>query len=168
MTTLTNKRLSIGDLRDVLHYDPKSGLLTWTKRVARNVFAGGEAGSVDGQGYKHFQFKGCIYPCHQVAWALFHNEWPDAHVDHRDGDRANNRIENLREANQSQNCANRRVSPKNKVGLKGVVEKRPGRFSAVIWLGKSVHLGTFDTAEKAHAAYVSAAEKRFGEFARAA
>lgn len=165
---MPKERVSIDELKTVIRYDAETGLLWWTARVANNVFAGDEAGATDGQGYKHFQYKGVHYPCHQVAWAFSHGAWPKHGVDHEDADRGNNRLTNLREATQSQNSANRRLGQNNKAGLKGVRERRSsGRWEANIWLGKSVYLGTFDTKEEAHAAYVVAAKVNFGEFARA-
>jgi len=163
---LAKERASIAELQRIVAYDPATGILTWLIRPAVNVPIGSEAGSLDGQGYKHFQYKGVIYPCHQVAWALKHGRWPCRGIDHRDGGRSNNQAANLREASQSQNAANRKMHPNNKAGLKGVRYKH-GKWEASIWLGKSVYLGRFGTKAEAHAAYVDAATKNFGDFARA-
>jgi HNH endonuclease len=91
---------------------------------------------------------------------------PHELVDHKDGDGLNNTRKNLRLATPSQNMANGKVRKNNKLGVKGVV--RIGRkFQATISISnKKKYLGTFDTAQKAHAAYVEAAIKYHGEFAR--
>jgi len=157
--------LSVSDLADVLSYDPETGGLLWTKRVSNNVFAGMKAGVVNGQGYVVFQYRKVQLQAHRVAWALHCGNWPVAGIDHINGDRSDNRIKNLREANQSQNSANRRLQPNNKCGFKGVREKL-GKWEAAIWDGKSVYLGRYDSPEAAHQAYVTEAKRLFGEFAR--
>lgn len=95
-------------------------------------------------------------------------EWPADMIDHKNRDRTDNRWENLREATRSQNNANRRASSTH--GFKGATfNRRQGRWMAQTKVnGKRVYLGYYDTPEEAHAAYVAAAERYFGEFARAA
>lgn len=121
---LAKPRISVAELRRIVSYDPKSGVICWLIRPARNVFPGDEAGSIDGQGYRHFMFKKVNYPCHQVAWALLHGEWPLLDVDHQDGNRSNNSEANLRLATVAQNHANRKLAKNNKSGAKGVCFKR--------------------------------------------
>jgi len=95
-------------------------------------------------------------------------EWPKGEIDHIDLDRANNKWENLREATHSENSANRRVRSDNILGLKGVAfDKTRGEYRAYIGVnGKRIHLGYSDCPAAAHMAYVVAANKAFGEFAR--
>jgi hypothetical protein len=94
-------------------------------------------------------------------------EWCSVMIDHRDGNPSNNRWSNLRRATVSQNNANRRLHRNNKCGFKGVVQNHIGRWVASIYKnGQRHHLGCFATAQEAHAAYVAAARKLFGEFAR--
>jgi hypothetical protein len=99
---------------------------------------------------------------------LVNGEWPAGGLDHKDGNRANNAISNLRLASDSQNQANRKGNRSR--GLpKGVTRHRTGKYQAAIKVGgKAIHLGLHATAERAHAAYVAAARKHYGEFARAA
>jgi Demerecviridae HNH endonuclease len=92
--------------------------------------------------------------------------WCAQVIDHRDLDPSNNRLTNLRRATKSQNNANRRVCRNNASGLKGVSPDR-GRWRASIRKnGRRRHLGMFPTPQAAHAAYVKAARKLFGRFAR--
>lgn len=89
-------------------------------------------------------------------------------VDHINKNTLDNRKANLRLANQTQNMRNRGKTVLNKTGFKGV-HIQNGRFKATINAGSgNIHLGYFDTAEKAHAAYSAAALKHHGEFARVA
>jgi hypothetical protein len=88
-------------------------------------------------------------------------------IDRRDGDGTNNRWSNLRRATQSQNTANSRRPRHNTSGYKGVSLRRSGRWRAIICnKGRWIYLGTFATPEAAHAVYLAAARKLFGEFAR--
>lgn len=87
-------------------------------------------------------------------------------VDHIDRNKLNNQRSNLRAATQSQNSANAKVSKNNVAGIKGIRLRHNGRWQSVIKVNwKLLCLGTFDTAEEAHAAYREAAEFYFGEFA---
>lgn len=180
ITTLTAARL-----RELLHYDPETGIFTWRPRPVRVGFerndrswntrySGKPAGSVNkrrgGDSYRYITVDDTSYLAHRLAWLYMTGEWPADEVDHRNLDGLNNRWGNLREATGTQNLGNTRVNSKNTTGFKGVsFLRRTGRYYAQIRIDhKSRHLGYFDTPEEAHAAYVAAAERYFGEFARAA
>lgn len=89
-------------------------------------------------------------------------------IDHRDGNGLNNKRKNLRVATCTQNNRNARLRNDSTTGFKGVhLKKSSRRFQALIRVdGVRIHLGCFDTAEEAHAAYCVAAQKYFGAFAR--
>lgn len=95
-------------------------------------------------------------------------QFPIFGVNHKDGQGINNRWENLRASNQSQNVANGKIRRDNTSGFKGVhFNKRDKCYQAYIGIdGKLKHLGSYDSAEEAHAAYIVAANIHFGEFAR--
>ncbi|MCI0598744.1 MAG: HNH endonuclease [Beijerinckiaceae bacterium] len=154
-------------LREVLAYDPDTGVFTW--RVARGrQSAGPEAGSLDGRGYRQIRIDGRRYQAHRLAWLYMAGAWPKDEIDHVNMDCADNRFENLREATRSQNQANIRAQSNNTSGFKGVCwHKRDRRWEAKIMVcGRKKHLGYFDTPKAAHAAYVAAAKLHFKEFAR--
>jgi len=89
------------------------------------------------------------------------------HVDHIDGNGLNNTRPNLRLATNAQNSANSRKNANNTSGFKGVCwYEQPGKWRACIKVsGKLIHLGYFTSKDDAHAAYCTAAEEYFGEFA---
>lgn len=89
-------------------------------------------------------------------------------VDHINGDILDNRRCNLRICTNAENIRNSRRYSCNRLGIKGVSKERTGKFRAQIRNneGKHLHLGTFETADAAHQAYVEAAKKYHGEFAR--
>ncbi|EIU7141728.1 HNH endonuclease [Pseudomonas aeruginosa] len=98
-------------------------------------------------------------------WIMF-GDAKGSGVDHRDGDKLNNRRSNLREATQGENAKNTRLAKNNSSGFKGVSKTAEGRWRARITVGrKEIRLGNFDTREEAAAAYDRAALQLHGEFA---
>jgi hypothetical protein len=138
--------------------------------MTNSVKPGDVAGHLTAQGYWRISVDGRRYLAHRLAWLYVHGEWPAAQIDHVDLDKSNNRFANLREATNAQNKANTRARKDNTSGFKGASwDKRSGRWRARICVvGKDSHLGFFDSAETAHAAYCQAANEAFGEFAREA
>lgn len=112
-------------------------------------------------GYIQVGLFGRRYYAHRLAWFLHYGRWPQGELDHVNGNRADNRIENLREVTRDENAQNRRKAQgNNKLGVLGVY-RHSERFRAQIMAaGGRIHLGLFDTVEEAHAAYV-AAKRRF-------
>lgn len=167
-------RLSHSVLLEALRYDPQSGHFTWnprpgvtkTERSFNGTFAGKRAGAQDDRGYRHIKIHGAYYREHRLAVFYMTGAWPVIDVDHRDLDKSNNAWANLREADETQNGAN--TACRNKLGLKGVTLcQTTGRYTAKLQVrGVGHFLGRYDTAEEAHAAYTTAAERHFGEFAR--
>jgi hypothetical protein len=159
-------RVTRARLRALLHYDPETGEFRWGKRVRPSIQPGDIAGTLDSQGYRRIIIKGRIYRAHHLAWLYMRGKWCPLVIDHRDLEPSNNRWANLRRATRSQNGANRRVPRNNACGLKGV-SRNGGRWRATIHKkGRTHHLGIFSTPQAAHNAYVQAARKLFGEFAR--
>ncbi|MBT0780540.1 HNH endonuclease [Paracoccus sp. pheM1] len=174
-------------LRQLLRYDAQTGKLFWRQRGSEwfkqsprrsrqhacanwnSRYAGSEAFTAMGDdGYLRGRVLGTAYLAHRVIWALETGEWPQEQIDHSNGDRADNRRENLREATPSENTRNRSVQSNSKSGVKGVSwEKRRGKWRSTIKLhGKQTHLGQFDTIEAARAAYDAAVYDVHGKFAR--
>jgi hypothetical protein len=153
-------------LREILHYDPATGVFTWLAPVG-NRACGAPAGRLS-HGYIGIQIGGKRYLAHRLAWLYVTGEWPSDQVDHINLDRSDNRWCNLRPAGQSQNMGNTRVYCNNTSGFKGVSwEKGRRKWDArVLVKGKNIHLGYFDAPHLAYAAYCLAARKYFGDFAR--
>lgn len=166
------KPLTAERLREILHYDPETGLFTWCAHTTpRHRTTGGQiAGRRQSRGYIQITIDGRCYVAHRLAWFYITGSWPAAEIDHINGIRDDNRFVNLREATRAQNMANSRRLHSNTSGFKGVsFDKRDGRWRAYIRGNqRRHHLGSFDTPEEAHAAYCAAAAELFGEFARPA
>lgn len=149
-----------------LDYDPETGRFKWLVRCGRQQ-AGTNAGTVSGR-YSYIRINGKPKLAHRVAFAWVHERWPECQIDHINGDKRDNRIANLREATSRQNMANSKRRSDNTSGFKGVRKARsPGKWWAYIYVdGKGTYLGTYDSPELAHQAYMKAAKTEFGEFAK--
>lgn len=162
----TENGLTVGRLRDLLSYDPDTGVLTW-KVTRGSVKAGEVAGWKERRGYVRVSIDGKQYVAHRCAWAIVHGHFPAALIDHRNGNPSDNRLANLREANRSQNGAN--AKGRSALGMPKGVSQSGNKFKAKICVGgKAIYLGSHPSADIAHAAYVRAANDYFGSFARAA
>lgn len=162
---MINKHAHMKDaIRLALSYDPLTGDFEWISGQRRGL----RAGSIWGDGYRYIQLERRPLLAHRIAWLLHHGDWPNAQIDHLDGDRSNNRIANLREASTSQNGMNRDRQRNNRCGHKGVyLHKQSGLYHARITSSGMVRsLGYFKTPEEAAAAYAASAPSVHGDFAR--
>lgn len=173
--TFSRSDLTAEYVRSILHYDPETGVFVWKSRPDIRPSAnarreGKVAGCVDPYGYQRIGVDGHRYFGHRLAWLHTHGEWPKGQLDHIDGNRANNRIANLRIATTAQNAANSRAHRDNRSGFKGVSWSKVAKrwIAQISRAGQYRYLGYFDTPEEAHAAYCEAARELHGEFARTA
>lgn len=154
-------------LRELINYDADTGVFTW--RIRRGcASAGAVAGCVEGLGYRVIHIDGRMYKAHRLAWLYVTGRWPTLYIDHANGQPGDDRFSNLREADCSQNSQNqkRRVTARNP--LRGVYfDQRRQKWQAKIGKdNKKFWLGSFPTAEEAHAAYTKAANELHGPFVR--
>jgi hypothetical protein len=148
-------------MREVLHYDRTTGIFVWRRRTGGKAAAGRRAGCVTPNGYRVIAIKNVLYMAHRLAWLYEHEEWPEADVDHINGDRDDNRIANLRPITRSGNNENiRGPRSDNRSGLLGARLTPSGTYYAYITVrGVGRYLGTFPTAQEAHEAYMGAKRK---------
>lgn len=145
-------------ITDFLRYDAEEGTLRWTGGAGRGTR---RAGYATRRGYRELEFEGRAYQEHRVVWRMMKGVWPEDQIDHRDGNRGNNRIDNLIPCSNAENQQNISSSPKGKNKYVGVYpHKASGGFQARIMKNrKSYKLGLFDTPEEAHEAYKTAKRK---------
>jgi len=128
-------------------------------RVTRgSSVAGSVAGCLNSWGYLQVCTKGKTYKAHRLVWLIEKGVWPDE-LDHINGLRTDNRIENLREVTRKENLRNQKTRCTNSSGVMGV-GKEGGRWRARIRIdGRSIHLGYFERLEDAAKARKDADEK---------
>ncbi len=151
-------------LREMLEYDPQEGVLRWRVTSGR-AHKGKVAGTAAWHRYATFRMNGKFLKVHRVAWFLYHGAWPSGFVDHIDGDKLNNRIDNLRDVTPKQNRLNvRKARADSETGVVGV-RKNGSKFEAVITLDRKMKvLGRFDTLSEASSAYGAAHFSAYGEY----
>ena len=164
---MTSRSLITHDrLRELLDYDPETGVFRW--KVARSgMHPGDVAGTPSARGYINIGVSRTRAGAHRLAWFYVHGVWPSKGIDHINGNCADNRIVNLREANQVENLQNSGRRRNNKSGYKGVSWHSKNR-KWVAWIAANVthiYLGRFDNIEDAADAYRRAADQLHGEFA---
>jgi len=153
-------------LKQLLHYDPETGWFTNLVQRNYNASVGARAGKFVIHGrYRMIALDGIDYYEHHLAWLYIHGYLP-SQLDHKDGVGTYNAIDNLREADQSQNMCNAQM-PVGESGLRGAyLDKRRLTWYSKIQLGgQTWNLGSFDSAEEANEAYLYASERLHGEFA---
>lgn len=160
--------LTFERLREVLSYEPDTGLFRWKIRNGPRIKVGDIAGSKDRKGYIRIQVDRKIYGANRLAWLYTYGELSDMQIDHINNIKDDNRVNNLRLATNRQNRQNSSGWSKSVSGRKGVYPS-PGtnRWQAIIGLPSGIQrLGVFETKEEAAEAYNIAAKANFGEFAR--
>ena len=161
-------RIQARHLKKFFRYQKRTGKIFWVRATSNRARVGAEAGTLS-QGYRVIGFKNSYYRGHDIAWALVTGKWPKRRLDHKDRCRSNNRWSNLRPATKRQNAGNATIAKQNTSGFKGVswhaTRRKWGAY--ISRYNRTIYLGLYKTPQEAHAAYIAAAKKHFGEFARA-
>jgi hypothetical protein len=145
--------MDIEQLKERLSYCTKTGVFKWNETV-KNQCKGTVAGQITPQGYVRLNIQGKKVLAHRLAWAYVYGAFPVGHLDHIDRNKANNRIDNLREVSVKENAQNRN-------NLKGAYWHKASKLycSRIQKDGKVTHLGYFKTEEEAYAAYLKAKQE---------
>lgn len=145
-------------LKEILNYDFETGIFTWKERLARCVWVGQIAGCSKFN-YTKIVIFSKTYSAHRLAWLYVHGESPQGMIDHINGNKHDNRICNLRLANNSENQQNqKKAQSNNKSGYLGVdFHKRSNSWRATLVVNKKrTEYRGFSTPEEAHQAYLDA------------
>lgn len=161
------KTITPNELSELVSYDALTGIMAWKPRplkycgtpkkqdaMNKRILGKMAFNSKHAQGYLHGSVCGEHILAHRAAWALHYGEWPDGLIDHINGDRTDNRIENLRCVCDTGNAKNSSLRSDNTSGSVGIYWiERTKRWRARIYVnGAPVHLGYFETKDDAIAA----------------
>jgi hypothetical protein len=174
------QELTLEDVARVLRADFETGKLYWLPRtpdmfpngrqtaatrcsIWNTRYAGKEAFTSLVGGYLSGEIFYRAYFAHRVIWMLAHGEWPEADIDHINGDRSDNRLANLRSVSRAENGRNQGIRRNNKSGVMGVCwSPRNAKWKAQIRVGgEQKHIGFFTDLAAATAAR-KAAESEYG------
>ena len=166
-----NEKL-LNKIHENLSYNCKTGVVSWIYQNNK-IKPGTEAGRIDKRGYRTIEFRNNrkydrAISCHHIAWYLYYGSWPKQQIDHKNGIRNDNRINNLRLCDRLGNAKNHAIYKSCSSGITGVLYRKDlDKYQAGISVNKKkIHLGTFLNIEDAKEARYKAEKKYFGEFRR--
>lgn len=150
MSDLTQEQV-----KELFDYDSENGVLIRKFKSGKRKPVGIEPNS---SGYGTVKIDWKTYQVHRVIWLWCTGSCPDGDIDHKNQNKLDNRIENLRPATRSENCQNKGLRKNNSSGYTGVhFDKHANKYKANIkGNSKNIHLGLFNTAEDAYLAYMIA------------
>jgi hypothetical protein len=148
-------------LKQLLQYDPETGIFTRIANTRRTDLLGKKAGRTHKKrGYCEINVDGRLYYAHRLAFLCMTGEMPAGEVDHINHVKNDNRWANLRSATVSENQQNRiQHQSNNKLKVMGVSTNGSGFRARINTDSGAKHIGTFKTPELAHAAYIEAKRK---------
>lgn len=155
---MATKIMTAQRVREVLSYDPETGVFTWAVHRSPKARRGDVAGSIYSNGYRVIGLDNRVMLAHRLAWLYVNGVMPTMHIDHINGDKTDNRIANLRDVSRTANMQNRSRVHVDKVScnlLGATWDKTWGNWKAQLQSkGKTIYLGRYKTAEEAHLAYM--------------
>lgn len=160
-------------IKERFSYNQKTGHLSWKNRPEHDFiskkyqsifnarFANKESGSFC-NGYLRTQIDKKSYFNHLIIWVYVYGRYPEKNIDHIDGNRANNKIENLREVTKLENAKNQKLYKNNGSGFSGVrFDKSLNKWRVQIGSGKNrKHIGIFEERDAAIRARQKAEKER--------
>lgn len=147
------------------YFEYSNGKIFWKQSSGTRGIKGTEAGKLRKDGYYDVGLKGKYYLVHRIIYALHHNDLPEI-VDHVNRIPSDNRIENLRAADWSENTWNSGISTINSSGVKGIRKTKNNKYEARIAVyRKTIQVGTFETLNEAQIALEKVRQKEHEEYA---
>ena len=150
--------ISVERARELLDYNPKTGILTWKADRGGGIHKGDIIEGISNRGYKVVRIDGVRYQAHRLAWLIHSGTFPQGQIDHINGVKTDNRLSNIRDVSHRENTQNRAIHRKGKL-TGATLDKRGNRRKC--WISqakvnrKTVFIGMFFTKEEAHEAYMN-------------
>lgn len=148
-------------LIEKLRYNSEDGNLYWSENIGDKVRFGNLAGGLDKDGYRIIHYQHKAYKCHRIVWSL-HNGLVDSfgNIDHINGNRSDNRIENLRVCSQRDNTRNQKIHRAGRLyGSQKIYTRKDKAFvwhSRIVVNKEQLNLGYYQSEEEGHLIYLMA------------
>lgn len=155
------------ELKSLFEYDENTGLFKRIKNIG-NAKIGEIAGTITNKGYVRIRVNINRYLAHRLVWLYIHGNFPKNQIDHINGNRADNRLCNLRECSPYENQWNRKIRDFSESKIKGVKRnKKTNSWEVQITFNKKrLYLGSFKNLDDAKLVIEKARLKYHGEFAK--
>ena len=150
-------------LKEILHYNPETGIFIWKVNKSRRAKTGMRAGSKHTTGDVRIFINGKSYKAHRVAWLYVYGNFPGNKIDHQNGIKDDNKISKLKDVSHTENMKNHPVHKNSKSGFIGVSwHKKTGKWQADISVNKkTIYLGIFSNISDAVKVRIDA-EAKYG------
>lgn len=154
-------------VRELIDYNPDTGFCVWKERDVKwfkggiydqcrrmkswnSRYANKPISYIHKSGYIRVDILSKVYQLHRIIWLHYHGELPNI-IDHINGDRSDNRIDNLRNISYNENAKNSKIRKDNVSGIVGVsFNKRLNKWVSTINVNKvQKHLAVHETKEEA-------------------
>lgn len=140
------------EIKSILRYEPLTGKFFWIKRQGSHGNPGEEAGCLKKDGYISIAFNYKTWKASRLAWYFVYGYIPIKYIDHINGNRSDDRIGNLREADDRLNGQNRKEHRSGR--LVGAYKRASGKWASQIQTDNGkIWLGVFDTEQEASDKY---------------
>ncbi len=151
ITMLTDERITLKNLKELLDYNPETGIFKWKFKRQGTQKTDFTAGYLRKDGYVRICLNKNRYMAHRLAWLYMNGMWPKGQIDHIDHNRSNNKLCNLREVSHQENHKNKGMNSNNTSGVTGVCWiTRINKWASYIMIdGKNKYLGEFKKFEEA-------------------
>ena len=134
--------LTVKHLKEVLRYEPDTGFFFWKKDLSPRIRKNDRAGSFNKlTGYRRICLDYQGFSEHRLAWFYVHGKWPASQIDHKNRNKSDNRIKNLREATTQQNAWNRKI--KDRKLPKNISRDKYSFIVNVKYNGKTLYIGRY-------------------------
>jgi len=150
--SLFRKLPTKAEIKEKLWYDPETGVFRWRFLGTQRRQPWAVAGYKERRGYIQILIDKHLYMAHRLAWVYMTGKEPIEQIDHIDGNKQNNAWHNLRNVTNKQNCENRKLSAKNKTGVRGVYMRGKMFRAEVCHNYQRIKIGTFKTLQEAEKA----------------
>jgi len=141
---MSNRILTQKRLKELLRYNPETGLFIRIKYTNSRAQIGDIAGCLDAKGYIQIKIDGEPYKAHRLAWLYVTGSFPEEQIDHKNHIRNDNKWMNLRDVTHKDNGRNKSMQVNNKSGVTGVFLNKNGNWKANIKVNnKTLYLGSY-------------------------